>query len=60
MFGGAYVGQAIGGAGVLFLLEYVPFVTSYALVVGVILSVTVFISIRLNLWPLIQNLLLEK
>ena len=48
MFAGASIGQAIGGAGVLFLSGVVPFTTSYLLVVGAILCVTVFVVLPLN------------
>ena len=48
MFAGASVGQAIGGSGVLFLSAVVPFATSYWLVVGAILSVTVFVVLPLR------------
>jgi PAT family beta-lactamase induction signal transducer AmpG len=48
MFAGAGIGQAIGGAGVLFLADIVPFTTSYLLVVGAILCVTVFVVLPLN------------
>lgn len=48
MFAGASIGQAVGGAGVLFLSGVVPFTTSYLLVIGAILSVTVFVVLPLN------------
>jgi MFS transporter, PAT family, beta-lactamase induction signal transducer AmpG len=48
MFAGASVGQAIGGAGVLFLSGVVPFRTSYLLVVAAILCVTVFVVLPLK------------
>ena len=48
MFAGASIGQAIGGSGVLFLSGVVPFSTSYLLVVGAILCVTVFVVLPLN------------
>ena len=48
MFGGAYVGQAVGGAGVLFLLAYVSFPMTYFFVAACILSITVFIAFPLQ------------
>ena len=48
MFAGASIGQAVGGAGVLFLSGVVPFSTSYVLVVGAILCVTVFVVLPLK------------
>lgn len=48
MFAGASIGQAIGGAGVLFLSGVVPFTTSYLLVIAAILCVTVFVVLPLN------------
>lgn len=51
MFGGASVGQAIGGSGVLFLTAYVPFSTTYFFVAACILAVTVFIALPLKERP---------
>lgn len=48
MFAGASVGQTIGGSGVLFLAEVVPFATTYWFVVGAILLVTVFVVLPLR------------
>ena len=48
MFGGAYLGQAIGGAGVLFLSAYMSFPTTYFFVAGSILAVTVFVALPLR------------
>ena len=48
MFAGASVGQAIGGAGVLFLSEVLPFNTTYLFVMAAILAVTVFVVLPLN------------
>ena len=48
MFAGASIGQAVGGAGVLFLSGIVPFGTSYLLVIAAILCVTVFVVLPLN------------
>ena len=41
MFAGAYLGQAVGGAGVLFLLAYVSFPMTYFFVAAGVLSITV-------------------
>jgi MFS family permease len=48
MFGGAYLGQTIGGAGVLFLIPYTGLPATFFLVSAVILSVTVFIALPLK------------
>jgi len=48
MFAGASIGQAIGGAGVLFLSGVVSFRTSYLLVMAAILCVTVFVVLPLK------------
>jgi MFS transporter, PAT family, beta-lactamase induction signal transducer AmpG len=48
MFAGASIGQAVGGAGVLFLSGVVPFSTSYLFVVAAILCVTVFVVLPLK------------
>jgi len=48
MFAGASIGQAIGGAGVLFLSEVLPFNTTYLFVMAAILAVTVFVVLPLN------------
>ena len=48
MFGGAYLGQAIGGSGVLFLVPYTGFPATYFFVAAVILSVTLFIALPLQ------------
>ncbi len=47
MFAGAYVGNGLGGAGVLFLLPYMPVQTTFLLVVEAILLVCLFVSLRL-------------
>lgn len=47
MFAGAYLGNALGGSGVLFLLPYLPASATFLLVVGTILLVVVSISLRL-------------
>jgi PAT family beta-lactamase induction signal transducer AmpG len=51
MFGGASIGQAIGGSGVLFLTAYVSFPTTYFFVAACILAVTVFIALPLKERP---------
>ena len=48
MFAGAYLGQAVGGAGVLFLLAYVSFPMTYFFVAACVLSITVFIAFPLR------------
>ncbi len=48
MFGGAYLGQAIGGAGVLFLTPYVGFQNTYWFVAAWILAVTFFVALPMR------------
>ena len=49
MFAGANVGQAIGGAGVLFLTSYVPnFNVTFLMVVAAIATVTFGVALRLR------------
>jgi PAT family beta-lactamase induction signal transducer AmpG len=48
MFGGAYLGQALGGAGVLFLAPVIGFNTTFLAVAGSILFVTVFVALPLR------------
>ncbi len=48
MFAGAGIGQAVGGAGVLYLAAVVPFNISYLLVIGMILAVTVLVVLPLK------------
>ena len=48
MFAGASIGQAIGGAGVLFLTGWVSLQQSYVFVMGAILCVTAFIVLPLK------------
>jgi MFS family permease len=48
MFGGAYLGQAIGGSAVLFLSDVVPFRSTYFFVAGMILLVTVFVALPIR------------
>ena len=48
MFAGASIGQAVGGAGVLFLSSVMPFRTGYLFVVAAILCVTVFVVLPLK------------
>jgi PAT family beta-lactamase induction signal transducer AmpG len=48
MFGGASVGQTIGGSAALWLSTFMPFKMTYFFVVGVILLVTVFVVLPLR------------
>ncbi|MCC7072543.1 MAG: MFS transporter [Deltaproteobacteria bacterium] len=48
MFGGAYLGMALGGSGVLFLVPWIGMAPAYVVVAGAILSVTVFIVLPLQ------------
>ena len=52
MFAGANVGQAIGGAGVLFLLKYVPnFNLTFLMVIAAIGGITVGVAMRIRERP---------
>lgn len=48
MFGGAYLGQAVGGSGVLFLAPLMGFNATYFFVAAVILSVTLFVALPMR------------
>jgi len=48
MFAGASIGQAIGGSGVLFLTDIVPFRTTYLFVAAAILVVTLVVALPLR------------
>ncbi len=48
MFGGASIGQTIGGAMVLFLTSIMPFQAAYFFVIGAILLVTIFVVLPLQ------------
>ena len=48
MFGGAYVGQALGGAGVLYLSNVMDFKHTFIVVAGLILTVTVFVTLPMR------------
>lgn len=48
MFAGAYVGNGVGGAGVLFLTPYVPFNLTFVAVAAGIACVTLFVSLRIR------------
>lgn len=48
MFGGAYLGQAIGGSGVLFLTPLIGFPNTFFVVAGAILLVTVFVVLPMR------------
>jgi MFS transporter, PAT family, beta-lactamase induction signal transducer AmpG len=47
-FCGAYLGQAVGGAGALYLIEYVGFSNTYFFVAAAILAVTVLVVLPLQ------------
>jgi MFS family permease len=51
MFGGAYVGQAIGGSGVLFLAPVIGFQATYLFVAACILLVTVLVALPIRERP---------
>lgn len=48
MFAGAYVGQALGGAGVLFLMPYLGLRGSFVLVAAMVLTVTALVALPLR------------
>ena len=48
MFSGAYIGNAIGGSGVLFLTPYVGFNNTFYLVVGAIVLILVFVTLQIR------------
>ncbi len=48
MFGGAYLGQAIGGSGVLFLAPYIGFNNTFYFVAAMLGCVTVFVALPLR------------
>lgn len=48
MFGGAYLGQAIGGSGVLFLTPYTGFSSTFFVVGAFILSITLTIALPMR------------
>lgn len=48
MFGGAYLGQALGGAGVLFLMPYTGFSATFFVVAALILSVTLLVALPMR------------
>jgi PAT family beta-lactamase induction signal transducer AmpG len=48
MFAGAAIGTAVGGSGVLFAMAYMPFQTTFFLVAGSILLVTVFVVLPMK------------
>jgi len=54
-FAGQYLGQAIGGAGALFLVSWVGFSNTFYFVVAAILAVTVFVVLPLR-EPVIERL----
>ena len=48
MFGGASIGQGLGGAGVLFLASYTGFQPTFFFVAGAILAVTLFVVLPMR------------
>lgn len=48
MFGGAYIGQALGGAGVLLLIPHIGLSGSYVFVAAVLLAVLLFIALPIR------------
>ena len=51
MFGGAYLGQAVGGSGVLFLAPLIGFPTTYLFVGACILLVTLLVALPIRETP---------
>jgi PAT family beta-lactamase induction signal transducer AmpG len=51
MFGGAYLGGAVGGAGVLFLTPYVGFRTTFFFVAAVIALITLVVAVPMRETP---------
>jgi MFS transporter, PAT family, beta-lactamase induction signal transducer AmpG len=47
-FAGAYLGQGIGGAGALYLVDYVGFSNTYFFIAGTILAVTLLVVLPLQ------------
>ncbi len=48
MFSGAYLGQAVGGSGVLFLIPYTGLPATYVFVAAVVLSVTLVVALPMR------------
>ena len=48
MFGGAYLGQALGGSGTLFLTKYTGFPATFLVVGAMILSVTLLVALPMR------------
>ncbi len=48
MFGASYLGQAVGGSGALYLAGAVGFDWSYALVLGALAMILVFVTLRID------------
>ena len=48
MFGGAYLGQAVGGSGVLFLAPLIGFANTYYFVAACILTVTILVALPMR------------
>jgi PAT family beta-lactamase induction signal transducer AmpG len=47
-FAGAYLGQAVGGAGALYLVKFIGFSNTYFFVAAAILAVTIFVVLPLR------------
>ena len=60
MFAGASIGQAIGGAGVLFLMAYMPFQSTFVFVCAVIFAITMFVVVPLKEKPVAQALAIGR
>jgi PAT family beta-lactamase induction signal transducer AmpG len=52
MFSGAYIGQMLGGGGVLLLSGYVPFAVTFYFVTGTILAVTLVVLLLMREPPM--------
>lgn len=48
MFGGAYLGQAVGGSGVLFLAPHIGFPSTYFFVAGCIVAVNLLVALPMR------------
>lgn len=59
MFAGAAIGQAIGGAGVLFLSSYTGFQPTFFFVAGCILAVTLFVALPMREPPAVARAVVE-
>lgn len=59
MFAGAAIGQAIGGAGVLFLSSYTGFQPTFFFVAGCILAVTLFVALPMREPPAVARAVVQ-